>query len=288
MVTFALALMACGSSSSAVGRSGDDAGDDGAVGTSGDGALGEVGLDDATSARDGATGADATSTGDGASSHDATAIDGAAAGCGEFTGDATFKCSKDGKSRGKCVAGAPVVESCARGCLRVPGGEDTCLGAAGSWPWTCTGSYGKTISTDGDYYLTSFGCWVDGAGTVHTDPGDNCIPTCLDKAIAAGLCPAGSAGPDCEEAIDWYTADGARFGCLQRLRITNPANGKSVIAVALDYGPGCSVEASVSHAALDASGRVDQYLFGGDEGITDKALVHVVEVDDATPLGPVP
>ena len=42
----------------------------------------------------------------------------------------------------------------------------------------------------------------------------------------------------------------------------------------------------MSHAVLDASGPVDNYLFGGPEGSTDKALVHVVQVDDATPLGP--
>jgi hypothetical protein len=37
---------------------------------------------------------------------------------------------------------------------------------------------------------------------------------------------------------------------------------------------------------LDSSGRIDDYLFGGPEGASDKALVHVVQVDDATPLGP--
>jgi hypothetical protein len=75
---------------------------------------------------------------------------------------------------------------------------------------------------------------------------------------------------------------------LARLRLTNPANGKSVVAVALDFGPSCSVESRVSKAVLDASGRVDDYLFGGPRGAGDRALVHVVEVDESTPLGPVP
>jgi hypothetical protein len=152
--------------------------------------------------------------------------------------------------------------------------------------FSCTGSYGTVAVDDGNYYLTEFGCYVDANGHVQTDPDDNCIPSCLSQAIAAGLCPAGSSGPDCEEHINYYTADGARFGCLARLRVTNPANGKTLVAVALDFGPGCSGENNVSHAVLDASGPVDNYLFGGPEGSTDKAVVHVVQVDDATPLGP--
>jgi hypothetical protein len=152
--------------------------------------------------------------------------------------------------------------------------------------FSCTGSYGTVPVDDGNYYITSFGCYVDASGNVQTDPDDNCIPSCLSQAIAAGLCPAGSTGPACEESINWYTADGARFGCLARLRVTNPSTGMSVIAVALDFGPGCSGENKVSHAVLDSSGRIDDYLFGGPEGASDKALVHVVQVDDATPLGP--
>jgi len=153
--------------------------------------------------------------------------------------------------------------------------------------WSCPGSYSDTPVNDGNYYITSFGCYVDANGNVQTDPGDNCIPSGLSQAISAGLCPAGSQGPDCEEALNWYTADGARFGCLARLRITNPATGMSVIAVALDFGPSCSVEDSVSHAVLDASGRIDDYLFGGEQGASDMSTVHVVQVDSSTPLGPI-
>ncbi len=176
--------------------------------------------------------------------------------------------------------------ACPNGCLREPSPQASiCMGTTAT-NFSCTGSYGTTPVNDGNYYITEFGCYVDASGNVQTDPDDNCIPSCLSKAIAAGLCPSGSTGPACEESINWYTADGARFGCLARLRVTNPANGKAVIALALDYGPGCSGENSVSHAVLDASGRIDDYLFGGPEGASDRALVHVVQVDDSTPLGP--
>ncbi len=227
---------------------------------------------------------------------DATAaVDGApdggdaAMGCGAFTGDAVFTCAADGNSRGECVNGVLDQESCPRGCLHEPSTQDSvCLGPAGSNVFSCTGSYGTTPSTDGDYYLTEFGCWVDPENVTHTDPDDNCIPSCFSQAKAAGLCMAGDTGPECEERVDWFTADGARFGCLARLRVTNPANGKSVIAVALDYGPGCSGEQNVDMEVIDASGRVDLELFGGAEGASDHALVHVVQVDDSTPVGPTP
>jgi hypothetical protein len=209
------------------------------------------------------------------------------AGCGEFSGDTTFTCSMDGNSRGECLGTTPTIEACPRGCLREkPPTDAVCMGTTDTW--SCTGSYGTQRAQNGDYYITSFGCWVDPSMTVHTDPGDNCIPSCLSQAKASGLCNASDDGPSCEEKITWFTADGARFGCLQRLRVTNVMTGKSVIAVALDFGPSCSVEASVSKAVLDTSGRIDLELFGGDQGASDRSLVHVVEVDNSTPLGPVP
>ena len=59
-----------------------------------------------------------------------------------------------------------------------------------------------------------------------------------------------------------------------------------VVAVVIDAGPDCSVEAGVTHAILDTSGRIDRYLFGSDQGSSDRASIHVVEVDKSTPLGP--
>jgi len=265
----AIALVACsGDASAPAGGAGDDAG----------------------------TTSDATSNDaspDGASQSDA-AIDASrdapseAAGCGAYASATSFTCTKDGTARVKCTSGALTTETCARGCLRKASGDSVCLGAADSDALDCSGTYGTTPATDGDYYITSFGCWVDPQNQVHTDPGDNCIPSCLAKAKQAGLCMQNDTGPQCEERVNWFTADGARFGCLARLRVTNPANGKAVIAVALDYGPACSVERSVDEEILDASGAVDLYLFGGPRGATDRALVHVVEVDPSTPLGPVP
>ena len=71
--------------------------------------------------------------------------------------------------------------------------------------------------------------------------------------------------------------------------MTNPANGKSVVAIALDFGPSCTaVEDKVKKGVLDASGRVDRQLFGADQGYQDKSLVTVTEVPDSTPLGPTP
>ena len=218
---------------------------------------------------------------------DSSTADAPIVGCGAYAGDTSFTCSADGNSRGECVGGSANVQACANGCLREPAGQDSiCMGTTDNW--SCNGSYGADRALDGNYDLTSFGCWTDASGTVHTDPGDNCIPSCLSQAQAAGLCDPAADGPTCEQSVNWYTADGARFGCLQRVRITNSANGMSVIAVALDFGPSCSVESMVSKAVLDASGRVDQYLFGGDQGVSDMAAVHVVEVDNSTPLGPVP
>jgi hypothetical protein len=208
------------------------------------------------------------------------------AGCGSFASDPTFTCTGDGTARARCVDGSLDEEPCAAGCLRQDAGQDSiCQGDASDW--SCPGAYGTTPVDDGNYYMSEFGCYVDDAG-VHTDPGDNCIPSCFTQARAAGLCDPASTGPDCEEKLGWYTADGARFGCLQRLRVTNPVNGKSLIAVALDFGPGCTGEDNVSHAVLDSSGLVNNYLFGGSKGASEKALVHVVEVDESYPLGPVP
>lgn len=260
------------------------------------GCAGVAGSPDASGVDDAGPAEDAGASDAGAS--DAGALDAGALDAGSDAGmedagvpcgsvSAAWTCTADGATRQRCAQSQLESEACARGCLRPPPGtEAQCLGT--SYTVSCPGSYGTEKSTAGDYYVTAFGCWVDAQGTVHTDPGDNCIPSCLSQAKAAGLCDAADTGPQCEERLTWFTADGARFGCLARLRITNPANGKSVVAVALDYGPACSLERSVSFPILDASGRVDRYLFGSDQGAVDRALVHVVEVDATTPLGPVP
>jgi hypothetical protein len=203
--------------------------------------------------------------------------------CGSFA-EGVFSCAADGNGRGKCVSGELQLESCANGCLIKTDADDACMGTTASW--SCSGTWGTTKAANGDYYATAFGCYVDANGNSHQDSGDNCIPACLSKAKSSGLC-ANMTGPECEENVNWYAADAGRFGCLARLRVTNPANGKSVVVVALDYGPNCSVEKQASKAAVDLSYPANQYLFGSAQGIVDKTKVHVVEVSADTPLGPV-
>jgi len=203
--------------------------------------------------------------------------------CGNYAED-VYSCAPDGNGRGMCESGDLAFETCSNGCLIKTDVDDVCMGTTTSW--SCSGTWGTAKAQNGDYYATAFGCWVDADGDSHQDPGDNCIPACLSKAKSSGLCPNMS-GPQCEEHVNWYAADAGRFGCLARLRVTNPANGKSVVVVALDYGPNCSVEKQVNHAAVDLSYPANDYLFGSAQGIVDKSKVHVVEVDASTPLGPV-
>ncbi len=148
----------------------------------------------------------------------------------------------------------------------------------------CTHGYYTKPAADGVYYASDFGCSVKGDGTHFRDPTDNCIPGCLAQAQHT-IC-AGKSGPDCEYAVTWYVADAARFGCMSRVQVTNPANGKSAVLLVLDYGPGCRVEDGVSHAVLDMSYRAVEFLFGEEHGAVDRAKVKVTPVADTTPLGP--
>jgi hypothetical protein len=170
-------------------------------------------------------------------------------------------------------------------CSAPPGDDGAVGGSASISGQTCTNGYYTQPAANGVYYATDFGCSIAADGSHYTDPGDNCIPACLSTAQQS-IC-AGMSGPDCEDAVTWYSADAARFGCMARLRVTNPANGKVAILAALDYGPGCSVEDNVDHAVLDMSQRAIEYLFGEEEGSTDRASVDVVAVASDTPLGPV-
>ena len=208
-------------------------------------------------------------------------------GCGTFAGAKDrFVCAPDGTSRGRCPDGVSrEEEACTRGCLRTPSGKDAvCMGTTTTW--TCSGTAATEKAQNGDYFLTAFGCWVDAAGGKHGDAGDNCVPGCLGDLRRLGLCAAADTGRACEEKLTWFVADAGRFGCGARLRVENPANGAAVVAVAIDVGPACSVERTVQAAVLDASGRVNRELFGADRGVVDRSLVHVIEVDPSTPLGP--
>jgi hypothetical protein len=246
--------------------------------------LGDVALADG--ALDGSTRVDASDPADAATAVDASA-DTATSACGSVGAD--YQCTADGDGRQRCYDGAIDTQSCSRGCLHeAQVADDVCLGDPGTDTFSCNGTVGKLPSTDGDYYLSEFGCWADSSGGIHLDPGDDCIPDCLSQAITAGLCATGAEGPACEETIDYYVADDDRFGCLSRVRVSNPTTGVAVIAVVIDGGPLCSTEQSANGEVLNASGPVNNYLFGGYQGAEDHVTVHVVQVDPSTPLGPTP
>ena len=149
-------------------------------------------------------------------------------------------------------------------------------------PWSCDDLTGTTTNPDRSYDTTSFGCWVDEDGVDHADPGDNCVPACdLDSIDCAGM-----TGPDCERALNWYSADSDRFGCGTRVRVTNPDDGTSAILAVIDRGLSCGIENNVDEWVLDMSYRASYYLFGGPTSATEHADVLVEVVDPSTPLGP--
>lgn len=85
----------------------------------------------------------------------------------------------------------------------------------------------------------------------------------------------------------YYAADRSRFGCGARILISNPANGRSVVAIVADYGPNICVEQAAGKPVLDASPMVSRHLFGSDSsGWSSRNLVQVTVVDPSTPLGP--
>lgn len=160
-------------------------------------------------------------------------------------------------------------------------------GASFQPPSVCDKLSGNTTSEipDNNFYATSwFGCYFKSDGSIYKDPFDNCEFACGNK----GLCPAGQDGPTCEANLKWFAADADRFGCGARIRLTNCANGKSVVLAVLDRGPNCkSVEQKYGAPVLDMSHDAMTYLFDGKTyGGSDKKGVVVESVDGSTPLGP--
>jgi hypothetical protein len=160
-------------------------------------------------------------------------------------------------------------------------------GASFQPPAVCDKLSGNTTSEipDNNLYATSwFGCYFKSDGSIYKDPFDNCEFACGNK----GLCPAGQDGPTCEANLKWFAADADRFGCGARIRLTNCANGKSVVLAVLDRGPNCkSVEQKYGAPVLDMSHDAMTYLFDGKTyGGSDKKGVVVESVDSSTPLGP--
>jgi len=118
-----------------------------------------------------------------------------------------------------------------------------------------------SIPNDNRYYLTTFG----GGSDV--------------QSVACG-------GP-IADGTWYYAADSSRFGCNARILITNPANGRSVVAKVVDHGPNICVEQAAGKPVIDASPMVARHLFGvGGAGWSEHRLVIAVSVDRSTPLGP--
>lgn len=121
----------------------------------------------------------------------------------------------------------------------------------------CHGKASAAVPSDGQYTLTSFG---GGA--------DNQPMSCGGYADGTG----------------WYAASRQRYGCGGRIKIE--ANGKCAVVATKDYGPDVCVENAAHMPIIDASPRVSRLLFGtSSAGWSDHYVVHVTEVDAATPLG---
>ena len=148
----------------------------------------------------------------------------------------------------------------------------------------CSGVFDTKPNPTGSYYATDFGCSTNPA---FTDPGDTCgSASCIQSGYSEGVCNSSQSNADCQRTVNWYSVGGAIFGCGARLQVTNPVNGKSVVVMVLDNGPSCTVENDANFWVLDVSYPTIMYLFGSQEGWSDHALIHAVQVDASTPLGP--
>jgi len=121
----------------------------------------------------------------------------------------------------------------------------------------CHGKASTTIPADGRYVITTFG-----------GPGDHQSMSCGGFA----------------DGTTWYAASRQRYGCGAKLMIQ--ANGKCVVASALDYGPDVCVERAAGMPIMDVSPLVSKELFGvSGAGWSDHIVVTVEQVDKSTPLG---
>lgn len=122
----------------------------------------------------------------------------------------------------------------------------------------CRGVASASIPGDDRFVLTTFG-----------GPGDHQPMSCGGYA----------------DGTTWYAASRQRYGCGAKLRIE--ANGKCVVAEALDYGPDVCVENAAGRAIIDASTLVGKALFNeSGVGYSDQKIVTVTEVAANTPVGP--
>jgi len=122
----------------------------------------------------------------------------------------------------------------------------------------CHGHASSEIPADGDYVITTFG-----------GPGDHQQMSCGGYA----------------DGTTWYAASRQRYGCGSKIQIE--ANGKCVVATALDYGPDVCVENAAHSPVIDVSPLVSKALFGvSGAGWSDHLHVNVTPVAAGTPVGP--
>jgi len=121
----------------------------------------------------------------------------------------------------------------------------------------CKGKASSEIPSDGRYVITTFG-----------GPGDHQSMSCGGFA----------------DGTTWYAASRQRYGCGSKLKIE--ANGKCVVAEALDYGPDVCVENAAHSPIIDVSPKISRALFDtSGAGWSDHLFVTVTEVPEATPVG---
>jgi len=124
------------------------------------------------------------------------------------------------------------------------------------------------VPADGTYHVTTFGGPGDGQD----------MWVCGHKTTDNG---------------SWaYMAGHARFGCA-KVRVEDPASGRSCVAEVADCGPNRCVEEAASFSScashvpiLDVSPFVTQHLFGiSSSGWSEKRVVRAEVVAPATPIG---
>ena len=155
-------------------------------------------------------------------------------------------------------------------------------------PTSCDALSGNTTTTRpaNSIYSTSwFGCYRDDSGRLVTDPYDNCQFACGSR----GVCSGALTGPECQAELAWFAAGADRFGCGQRIRVTNCANGRAVVLAVLDRGPNCrTVEKAYGAPVMDMSHPAMTHLFEGRTyGGRDFQRVVVETAASDAPLGPV-
>jgi hypothetical protein len=162
----------------------------------------------------------------------------------------------------------------------------SCGGGEPSDDWSCNGATGTEKLASGEYVAGSFGCSILEDGSDGYEPGDGCEPSCLDTLVDEGLCLEQMDGPECERFVNWFASGSDRFGCGTKLRVTDPASGRSAIVAVIESGPSCSVEKSVGTGVVHLSHRASEHLFGSIVDTSDERTIEIEEVASDEPVGP--